>query len=46
MPEKQQSASRLRAEIERYRAELRDALELVMLSPTDPISRRGAQPSG
>jgi hypothetical protein len=36
----------LRADIERYRAELRAALELVMLAPNDPAGRRGAQPSG
>ncbi|MDQ3824943.1 MAG: hypothetical protein M3319_06590 [Actinomycetota bacterium] len=35
----------LRADIERYRAELRDALELAMLSPNNPVGRRGAPPS-
>jgi hypothetical protein len=32
----------LRADIERYRAQLRDALELVSLLPNDPADRRGA----
>ncbi|HYZ37230.1 MAG TPA: hypothetical protein VE673_11005 [Pseudonocardiaceae bacterium] len=32
----------LRADIEQYRAQLRDALELVSLLPNDPADRRGA----
>jgi len=36
----------LRADIEQYRAQLQDALELVMSLPNDLVGRRGAQPSG
>jgi hypothetical protein len=35
----------VRADIEQYRAQLRDALELVMSLPNDLVGRRGAQPS-